>query len=132
MSRQRRWPAGRPVATRPPALADAARYFASGDTFLSSGPIREALADWAPDAVVWDGAGAHSAKLLADLPTARVRLPPDSPELNPAERVFQEIRHRTEGRVYDTVDDKRAVAQAYLARLAADDALDHLGEPAPS
>lgn len=83
-------------------------------------PIRETLADWGLDAVVWDGAGAHRAKLLADLPTTRVRLPAYSPELNPAERVFEEIRRRTEGRVYDTVADKRAVAQAYLASLAAD------------
>ena len=83
-------------------------------------PIKEVLADWAPDAVVWDGAGAHRARLLADLPTARVRLSPYSPELNPAERVFEEIRRRTEGRVYATVADKQAVAQAYLADLAAD------------
>jgi uncharacterized SAM-binding protein YcdF (DUF218 family) len=83
-------------------------------------PIKEALAAWALDAVVWDGAGAHRARLLADLTTARVRLPADSPELNPAERVFEEIRRRTEGRVYDAVADKRAVAQAYLAGLAAD------------
>ena len=83
-------------------------------------PIQEALAAWALDAVVWDGAGAHRARLLADLPTMRVRLPAYSPELNPAERVFEEIRRRTEGRVYDTVADKQAVAQAYLAGLAAD------------
>ena len=108
-------------------------------------PIKEALAAWALDAVVWDGAGAHRAKLLADLPTARVRLPAYSPELNPAERVFEEIRRRTEGRVYDTVADKQAVAQAYLADLAADpdrvrrlcgwdwltDALDALPDPSP-
>jgi hypothetical protein len=109
-------------------------------------PIRETLEAWALDAVVWDGAGAHRAKLLADLPTARVRLPAYSPELNPAERVFEEIRRRTEGRVYDAVADKQAVAQAYLATLAADpdrirrlcgwdwltQALDHLEAPARS
>jgi len=83
-------------------------------------PIKEALAAWALDAVVWDGAGAHRARLLADLPTARIRLPAYSPELNPAERVFEEVRRRTEGRVYDDVDDKRADPQPYLARLAAD------------
>jgi hypothetical protein len=87
---------------------------------LRAAPIKEALAAWTLDAVVWDGAGAHRAKLLADLPTIRVRLPPYSPELNPAERVFQEIRRRTEGRVYDSVADKQAVAQVYLDDLAAD------------
>jgi len=87
-----------------------------------AGPIRDTLAAWAPDAVVWDGHGAHTATLLADLPTARVRLPPYSPELNPAERVFQEVRRRVEGRTYDAVADKQARADAYLAELAADPA----------
>ena len=82
--------------------------------------LKPALAAWAPDAVVWDGHGAHTARLLADLPIARVRLPPYSPELNPAERVFQELRRRVEGRTYDTVADKQAIADAYLTDLAAD------------
>jgi hypothetical protein len=85
-----------------------------------AGPIRDALAAWTPRAVVWDGHGAHTATLLADLPVARVRLPPYSPELNPAERVFQELRRRLEGRVYDALTDKQAVADAYLTALAAD------------
>ena len=82
--------------------------------------LKPALAAWAPDAVVWDGHGAHTARLLADLPIARVRLPPYSPELNPAARVFQELRRRVEGRTYDTVADKQAIADAYLTDLAAD------------
>ena len=108
--------------------------------------LKAVLAEWALDTVVWDGHGAHRAKLLADLPTQRVRLPPYSPELNPAERVFQEIRRRTEGRVYDTVADKQVAADAYLVRLAADpdrvrrlcgwpwltDALDRLPTPSQS
>ena len=85
-----------------------------------AGPIKAALAAWAPDAVVWDGHGAHTATLLADLPTARVRLPPYSPELNPAERIFEEVRRRVEGRTYHTVADKQARADAYLRDLAAD------------
>jgi hypothetical protein len=90
-------------------------------------PIKAALAAWAPDAVVWDGHGAHTARLLADLPVARIRLPPYSPELNPAERVFQELRRRIEGRTYATIADKRALADAYLAALAADpDRVKHL------
>ena len=80
-------------------------------------PVRAA---WAPGAGVWDGHGAPTATLLADLPVVRVRLPPSSPELNPAERVFQEVRRRVEGRTYDAVADKQAAADAYLAELAAD------------
>ena len=74
------------------------------------------------DAVIGDGAAVHRARLLAALPTARARRPPYSPELNPAQRVFQDLRRRTEGRVYDAVADKQAVAKAYLAELAADPA----------
>jgi hypothetical protein len=85
-------------------------------------PIKAVLADWAPDAVVWDGHGAHTAKLLADLPTARIRLPAYSPELNPAERVFEEVRRHAEGRPYATVADKQAVVDAYLTELATDPA----------
>lgn len=85
-------------------------------------PIKEALARWTPGAVVWDGHGAHRATLLADLPVTRVRLPAYSPELNPAERVFQELRRAVEGRVSATVADKQAVADAYLTDLAADPA----------
>ncbi len=85
-------------------------------------PIKAALAAWALDAVVWDGAGARRARLLADLPTARIRRPAYSPELNPAERIFEEIRRRVEGRTYATIADKRAGAEAYLRELAADPA----------
>jgi transposase len=49
----------------------------------------------------------------------RVPLPPSSPELNPAERIFEELRARLEGRVYDSLEDKRAQAEAYLQELAA-------------
>lgn len=82
--------------------------------------IRQTLVDWSPQAVVWDGHGAHTAKLLADLPLARVRLPPYSPELNPVERVFEEIRRRSEGRTYETLAEKQAIVDAYLTELAAD------------
>jgi hypothetical protein len=83
-------------------------------------PLEETPVAWALDAVVGDGVGAHRAGLLADLPTARVRLPAHSPEPNPAERVFEEVRRRTEGRAYASIDDRRHIAQAYLASLAAD------------
>ena len=84
--------------------------------------IKESLAAWQPAAVVWDGHGAHTAKLLADVPVARVRLPPYSPELNPAERVFQEVRRRIEGDVYPSLADKQAAAEVYISELATDPA----------
>jgi hypothetical protein len=66
-------------------------------------PIKDALAAWTPDAVVWDGHGAPTAKRLAALPIARIRLPADSPELNPVERIFAEVRRHVEGRIYPSV-----------------------------
>jgi hypothetical protein len=85
-------------------------------------PIKETLLAWNLDAVIWDGAGSHRARLLADLPTRRVLLPPYSPELNPAERLFEELRRRLEGCAYPSVADKQAVADDYLTDLAADPA----------
>jgi hypothetical protein len=87
-----------------------------------AGPIKEALTTWAPGAVIWDGHGAHTAKLLADLPVVRLRLPAYSPELNPAERVFEEVRRRVEGRVYATVLDKQQRVERCLHQLTADPA----------
>ena len=51
-----------------------------------------------------------------------VALPPSSPELNPAERLFEEARRRVEGTVYATLDDKVAAVQAFLEALDADPA----------
>ena len=75
---------------------------------------------WALQAVVWDKAPSHRAKSLADLGTARVFLPSYSPELNPAERVFEEVRGRVEGKLYESLHDKRREAESYLKELAAD------------
>ena len=84
--------------------------------------LRPVLEAWGAQAVVWDGAGAHRGKRLADLPTARIVLPPASPELNPAERGFEEVRRRVEGRVYETLAAKQDAVEAYLTELAADPA----------
>lgn len=84
--------------------------------------LKPVLAEWNLDAVIWDGAGAHRGKTLGDLATARLFLPPYAPELNPAERVFAEIRRRVEGRPYPDLAAKQAVVEAYLEELAADPA----------
>lgn len=81
--------------------------------------LKPVLAAWDRGAVIWDGAGAHRGKQLQELPTARIFLPPYSPELNPAERVFEEIRRRVEGRVYNSLDAKQDDVEAYLHELAA-------------
>lgn len=45
---------------------------------------------------------------------ALIDLPPSSPELNPAKRLFKEIRRTVEGAVYATLDDKIAAVEAIL------------------
>lgn len=77
------------------------------------------LERWALEAVVWDRAPSHRAKVLSELPTARVFLPSYSPELNPAERVFEEVRRRVEGKVYEDLGAKRGEAERYLRELRA-------------
>ncbi|MCL4534245.1 MAG: transposase [Bacteroidetes bacterium] len=61
-------------------------------------------------ALVWDGSGGHRARLVREAGVKLIGLPPYAPELNPAERVFQEIRGRTEGRLYENLEAKRAAA----------------------
>jgi hypothetical protein len=72
------------------------------------------------DGLVWDNAPSHRAGDITDLDLAFVGLPPSSPELNPAERLFEEIRRRFEGTVYATLDAKVADVQAFLEELDAD------------
>ena len=82
--------------------------------------IKPVLQEWALECVVWDGAGSHRGKSLKDLSTKRVLLPAYSPELNPAERVFEEIRRRIEGKVYKDLTAKRDEAEKYLQVLETD------------
>ena len=71
-------------------------------------------------ALVWDGAPSHRAHVVRDVGVTLVTQPAAAPELNPAERVFQELRRAVEGLVYATLADKVAVVERELAALAAD------------
>ena len=73
-------------------------------------------------ALVWDGAPSHRAEEVRAAGLPLIGLPPYSPELNPAERVFEEIRRWVEGRVYSTIEAKMAAVEAFLAELDADPA----------
>lgn len=87
---------------------------------MRAADILPVLKEWALDVVVWDGAPAHKAKSLAELGTHRVMLPPRSPELNPAERVFEEARRHVEGKVYEDLQAKRKAVDDYLDGLKAE------------
>ncbi len=73
-------------------------------------------------AVVWDSSGSHRARLVRDVGLPLIALPAYAPECNPAERVFEEIRRASEGRVYPDLEAKRTAADTVLTALAADPA----------
>jgi hypothetical protein len=47
--------------------------------------------------MIWDGVRAHRGTCLGGRETKRVGVPPSSPELNPAERVFAAVSRAVEG-----------------------------------
>lgn len=49
-----------------------------------------------------------------------IEQPPYAPELNPTERVFEELRAAMEGVVYPTIEAKVAAVEAILEELDAD------------
>jgi hypothetical protein len=82
--------------------------------------IKPILQSWAILLTIWDGAGVHRSKVLAELSGERIIQPKYSPELNPAERIFQEVRRWVEGKVYANLAAKRQAAEDFLRELAAD------------
>ena len=71
-------------------------------------------------ALVWDGARGHRGEEVARVGLPTIVQPPYSPELNPAERVFEEVRRWVEGRIYPTIEDKMEAVNAYLRELESD------------
>lgn len=73
--------------------------------------------------VVWDGAPSHRGARMRGVATAKqvrlVTLPPYSPELNPAERVFEVLRGVIEGTVYPNLAAKVAAVTAHLTQWEA-------------
>jgi hypothetical protein len=70
--------------------------------------------------VVWDHAAFHKAKVVGEVGLRRIYQPPYSPELNPAERVFEEVRRWVEGRRYESIEAKKAAVEEVLRRLEAE------------
>lgn len=67
------------------------------------------------DAVVWDGAPGHTDHRLGRVGVPLIPLPAYSPELNPAERLFEAIRAALAGEVYADLAAKCARVEAMLA-----------------
>jgi hypothetical protein len=86
----------------------------------SIAPVVKSWAEQGVEAVVWDGAQGHRGAAYEEVSVERIFQPPYSPELNPAERVFEFLRERIEGVVYGSLHNKKAAVEAELEKLAAD------------
>ena len=71
-------------------------------------------------ALVWDGAHGHRSELVESVGVPTIVQPPYSPELNPAERVFEEVRRCVEGRLYRRIEEKVAAVNAFLGEMESD------------
>lgn len=99
--------------------------------------VVETVQEWriaGVDAVVWDRAPSHRARAVREVGMPLIEQPPYAPELNPPERVFEELRRavegacpswrsqreRSEGIVYGTIESKVMAVETFLQELAAD------------
>ena len=55
---------------------------------------------------------------MGDLGFARIALPPYSPELNPPERIFEELHREIEGKVYPSLYAKQVAIDQQLRPCA--------------
>jgi transposase len=71
--------------------------------------------------VVWDNAPCHRPWIHREIPGLIVLfLPPYSPELNPAERFFEELRKATANQIFKTIAEQEVAIEARLNQLADD------------
>jgi len=90
---------------------------------MKSGTIAGVLEGWGKEGVkvvVWDRAPGHHRKAYEGVHVQRIEQPAYSPELNPAERVFEYLRAQIEGKTYGSLEAKKAAVEAELQKLAAD------------
>jgi hypothetical protein len=83
--------------------------------------IAAVVEEWAAhdvQSLIWDRARGHRGPAYADIGIQRIEQPPYSPELNPAERVFQYLRDKIEGFIYGSLDKKRAAVEREISALA--------------
>lgn len=72
------------------------------------------------EAIVWDGASSHRSKVTREVGVPLIALPAHSPELNPVERIIEEVRAEIEGVAYESLEAKQAKAEGFLRELQAD------------
>jgi transposase len=88
---------------------------------MKSESIAPVVQGWEKEGVevlVWDGARGHHGAAYEEIKVKRINQPAYSPQLNPAERVFEYLRDRIEGRVHGTIAAKKEAVEAELGKLA--------------
>lgn len=71
--------------------------------------------------LVWDNAPCHRPKVHREIPGLIVLfLPPYSPELNPAERFFEELRRATANTIFKSIEEQEIVMEKRLNELTDD------------
>ena len=88
---------------------------------MKSASLSTVVESWqeSVEALVWDGAPGHRGSEYDEVEVECIQQPPYSPELQPAERVFEYVRARVEGIVYGQIESKKAAVEEALRKLAA-------------
>ena len=77
--------------------------------------------------LILDGAGAHRSERISYGKLDKQLLPPYSPELNPVERFFQELRRELKNKVYESYEEvEKAVEEIFKRYLRKPDAVKKL------
>jgi hypothetical protein len=84
----------------------------------SIAPVVKQWSEQGIEVVVWDRARGHRGPAYVEMSLKLIEQPPYSPELNPAERVFEYLRGKIEGHVYGTMAAKKGAIEAELRTLA--------------
>lgn len=72
--------------------------------------------------MVFDNAPSHRPKIVRERTNITcVYLPPYSPELNPTERFFEEVRKSTANQIFKSIEDQEEVIASTVKRLSADE-----------
>lgn len=86
-------------------------------------PMAEVIARWkqeGTDLLIGDHAKSHKSATVKATGIKMAHIPKYSPQLDPAERVFEEIRREIEGEVYGTLAQKQAAVDRWLTQLASE------------
>lgn len=68
---------------------------------------------------IFDGAGSHRSERISYGLMEKQLLPPYSPELNPVERFFQELRRELKNKVYESYEEVEKAVEAMFKKYLA-------------